>query len=103
MKNLYIFQSIATNQFNENSDIDCLVSFAEEDLFLYTVAYFFLQYALPILFSERLEIIRAFSLNNPYFTETTNISKYNTANYGLEKKNLPVLKVEVELLHQHNI
>ena len=77
IRSLYAFGSAATTDgFNENSDIDFLISF--EDSILpeeYSENYFQLQYKLRELFDRKIDVITERSLSNPYFIETVNKNK----------------------------
>jgi uncharacterized protein len=77
IRRLYAFGSAATaDGFNENSDIDFLISF--EDSILpeeYSENYFQLQYKLRELFDRKIDVITERSLANPYFIESVNKNK----------------------------
>jgi predicted nucleotidyltransferase len=77
IRRLYTFGSAATaDEFNENSDIDFLISF--DDSILpeeYTENYFQLQYKLRELFDRKIDVITERSLSNPYFIESINKNK----------------------------
>ncbi|WP_215225778.1 nucleotidyltransferase family protein [Echinicola shivajiensis] len=69
VKTMYIFGSASTDQFNESSDIDILVSFKEMSIEKYTDNYFNLHEDLEKLFSRKVDLITERSLSNPYFIE----------------------------------
>jgi hypothetical protein len=67
LKTMYIFGSICTNQFNDDSDIDLLNSFKEISIEKYTDNYFYLHYKLEALFNRKIDLLTENSLSNPYF------------------------------------
>ncbi len=74
---LYAFGSaVTTDKFNENSDIDFLISFdnsiSPEE---YSDNYFQLQYKLRELFNRNIDIITERSLSNPYFIASIDKNK----------------------------
>jgi len=72
---MYVFGSVCTGYFNEQSDIDILVSFKELDIEKYTDNYFDLHYKLEELFQRKIDLLTENSLSNPYFIESINESK----------------------------
>jgi predicted nucleotidyltransferase len=76
VKRLYVFGSVVSDRFNEKSDIDFLISFADnisiED---YTNNYFLLHYQLKELFNRNIDIVTERTLSNPYFIESINNTK----------------------------
>ncbi|WP_186755652.1 nucleotidyltransferase family protein [Echinicola salinicaeni] len=69
VKTMHIFGSASTDQFNESSDIDILVSFKEMSIEQYTDNYFNLHEDLEKLFSRKVDLITERSLSNPFFIE----------------------------------
>jgi len=67
VKSMYVFGSICTDKFNENSDIDFLISFENLSVDQYTDNYFELHYKLQDLFKRRIDLLTESSLSNPYF------------------------------------
>lgn len=65
---LFVFGSVLSENFNKNSDIDLLISFADnisiED---YTKNYFLLHYRLRAMLKREVDIITENSLSNPFF------------------------------------
>ncbi len=77
VKRLYAFGSaVSIDSFNEDSDIDFLMSFEEnitpEE---YSENYFQLQYKLRELFHREIDIITERSLSNPYLIASINANK----------------------------
>lgn len=75
VKDMYIFGSVCTNQFNERSDIDFLISFGNLSIEQYTDNYFELYYRLQNLFRRKIDLLTDKSLSNPYFIESIEASK----------------------------
>mgnify|MGYP005845689577 FL=1 len=67
LKTMYIFGSVCTNEFNDESDIDLLISFKEISMEKYTDNYFELHYKLEALFNRKIDLLTENSLSNPYF------------------------------------
>jgi len=76
VKRLYAFGSVVSGKFNENSDIDFLISFADNlSIEEYTNNYFSLHYKLRELFNREIDIVTERTLSNPYFIESINETK----------------------------
>ena len=67
VKFMYIFGSVCTDKFNDNSDIDILISFDNLSIEKYTDNYFELHYKLQDLFGRKIDLLTDKSLSNPYF------------------------------------
>jgi hypothetical protein len=67
VKTMHAFGSVCTNKFNENSDIDLLISFNKLSIEQYTDNYFELHYKLQDLFNRKIDLLTDKSLSNPYF------------------------------------
>ena len=63
---MYAFGSVCTDKFNNNSDIDFLISFKELSIEEYTDNYFDLHYRLQELFNRKIDLLTVNSLSNPY-------------------------------------
>jgi predicted nucleotidyltransferase len=72
---LFVFGSILTNRFNQNSDIDFLVDFDNVDLFEYADNYFDFKYSLQDLFQKDIDLIESKAITNPYFKKNIENSK----------------------------
>lgn len=76
IKRLYTFGSATNNKFNENSDIDFLISFSDNlTVEEYTNNYFSLHYKLRELFSREIDIVIERTLSNPYLIDSINETK----------------------------
>jgi predicted nucleotidyltransferase len=80
VKNLYAFGSICTDKFNDQSDIDLLISFNKMDYGDYADTYFELADQFEILFKRPVDLVTEKSLKNPYFINSINQTK--TLIYG---------------------
>ena len=80
VKSLFAFGSVCTNRFDENSDVDLLISFYPMDFGDYADTYFELADKLELLFRRPVDLITDKSLSNPYFIESVNKTK--TQLYG---------------------
>jgi predicted nucleotidyltransferase len=73
---MYVFGSITTKEFNENSDIDFLISFSNGlSIDDYTENYFALHQKLEDIFNRNIDLLTDNSLSNPYFIDSINQSK----------------------------
>lgn len=76
VKRLYVFGSVVSGKFNEKSDIDFLISFADNlSIEEYTNKYFSLHYKQRELFNREIDIVTERTLSNPYFIESINETK----------------------------
>ncbi len=68
VQTMYVFGSATTDEFNENSDIDFLVSF-QNDIVLeeYADNYFDLLFEMEDIFGRKIDLIAEHTLSNPYF------------------------------------
>jgi len=80
VKNLFAFGSICTDKFNDQSDIDLLISFNQMDYGDYADAYFELADQFEMLFKRPVDLVTEKSLKNPYFINSVNQTK--TLIYG---------------------
>ena len=76
VKKLYAFGSVVSNKFMRDSDIDFLITFAENlTIEEYTKNYFALHYKLRELFDREIDIVTERTLSNPYFIESIDETK----------------------------
>jgi len=80
VKTLFAFGSVCTDKFNENSDIDLLISFIPMDYGDYADTYFELADKFEHLFQRPVDLVTDKSLSNPYFIDS--INKTKTLIYG---------------------
>jgi predicted nucleotidyltransferase len=73
---MYLFGSAATDTFNENSDIDFLISFhSNVTLEEYADNYFDLMFEMEDLFGRRVDLVTENTLSNPYFIRSVEETK----------------------------
>jgi len=72
---LSAFGSVVTENFNEDSDIDLLVSFKPLELGEYADNYFQTAESFEKIFGRRVDLVTDKSLSNPYFVKSVNSSK----------------------------
>lgn len=75
VKELFVFGSILSDKFNENSDIDFVVSFYAEDPIIYAENYFSLKFALENIFQRPIDLLEAKAIKNEVFKEILNRTK----------------------------
>ena len=77
---LYLFGSANTDQFNEDSDIDLLVTFGDVDLFNYFDNYINLKEELEIIFERKIDLVEEKTIKNPVLRRS--IDRNKTLIYG---------------------
>jgi predicted nucleotidyltransferase len=75
VKSMHVFGSVCTDNFNDKSDIDVLISFDTLSVDQYTDNYFDLHYKLEDLFGRKIDLITDKSLSNPYFIQAIEQTK----------------------------
>jgi predicted nucleotidyltransferase len=75
VKIMYVFGSVCTDYFNEESDIDFLISFEKVALEDYSDNYFELYYKMRQLFNREIDLVTENSLSNPYFIKSIGQTK----------------------------
>lgn len=77
---LFVFGSVLTDRFNEESDIDFVVDFDRENITDYFDNYFNLKYALEDLFKRKVDLLEEQTIRNPYLKKSVDQTK--TLIYG---------------------
>ena len=72
---LFVFGSVLTNEFEENSDIDFLVDFSDIDLYDYADNYFDLKTSLEELLGREIDLLEDKAIKNPYLRKSIDSSK----------------------------
>ena len=72
---LFIFGSVLTNRFKNNSDIDLIVDFQGVDLYNYADNYFDLKESLERLFNREVDLLEDKAIHNPYLRQSIDSSK----------------------------
>jgi uncharacterized protein len=75
VKSLYVFGSVLTDRFTENSDIDLIVDIDSNDPFDYADSYFNLKFALQDLFNRPIDLLENKAIKNPYIRQNIDSSK----------------------------
>jgi predicted nucleotidyltransferase len=76
VKSLYVFGSVLTDKFNENSDIDLLVDIDSNDPFECADNYFNLKLSLQELFKRPVDLLENKSIANPFIRQNIDSSKF---------------------------
>lgn len=75
VKALYVFGSVLTDRFNEQSDIDLVVDIDSEDPFDYADHYFNLKFGLQDLIKRPIDLLENKAIKNPYIRQNIDHSK----------------------------
>jgi predicted nucleotidyltransferase len=75
VRTLFAFGSVCTDKFNDQSDIDLLISFYPMDFGEYADTYFDIADKFENLFHRPVDLITDKSLSNPYFIDSINQTK----------------------------
>jgi uncharacterized protein len=80
VKYLYVFGSVITDSFNDNSDIDLVVDIESADPLDYADHYFNLKFSLQDLLQREIDLLENKEIKNPYIRE--NIERTKTLVYA---------------------
>ncbi len=72
---LYVFGSVLTTNFNEESDIDLIVDFKSIEILEYADNYFDFKFKLQDLLKHPIDLLEEKALKNPYFINAINQQK----------------------------
>ena len=75
VRSLYVFGSVLTDKFNDNSDIDLIVDIDANDQFEYADNYFNLKFALQDIFKRPIDLLENKAIKNPIIKENIDRSK----------------------------
>ncbi|WDN88243.1 uncharacterized protein BuS5_01211 [Desulfosarcina sp. BuS5] len=75
VKSLFAFGSVCTDEFNNSSDIDLLISFNPMDYADYADNYFLVADKFEDIFHRSVDLVTDKSLSNPYFIDSVNLTK----------------------------
>ncbi len=67
---LYVFGSILSEAFKDDSDIDLIVDFGQIDLINYADNYFDLKFSLEALFNREIDLLEDKAVRNPYLRKS---------------------------------
>lgn len=77
---MFVFGSILTNRFNDESDVDLLVNFNKSEVEDYFNNFFDLKYALQDLLGSNVDLVEGQTIKNHYLKQSIDASK--TLVYG---------------------
>ncbi len=80
VKHLYVFGSVMTDRFNDQSDIDLIVDIDSKDPLDYADNYFNLKFALEELLKRQVDLLEDRAIKNPFLRD--NIDKSKTLLYA---------------------
>ena len=80
VKDLFVFGSALTADFNENSDIDFIVNIDSSDPMDYADHYFALKFSLEDLLKRPIDLLENKAISNPYLLQQ--IDQTKTLVYG---------------------
>ena len=72
---LFAFGSILTNRFNDESDVDLLVSFNKSEVTDYFDNYFDFKYSLEDLLGRTVDLLEEQTVKNPYLKKNVDATK----------------------------
>lgn len=72
---LFVFGSILTDRFNDDSDVDLLVSFNQAEVSDYFDNYFDFKYSLEELFGRDVDLLEEQAIKNPYLKKNVDATK----------------------------
>jgi predicted nucleotidyltransferase len=75
VKLLYVFGSVLTEKFSDQSDIDLVVDIDSNDPFDYADSYFNLKFALQDLFRRPIDLLENKAIKNQYIRQNIDRSK----------------------------
>ncbi len=75
VKKMFAFGSVLTNTFNEQSDVDLIVSFNQMPVENYADNYFDLKFTLQDILNRHVDLLEEQAIKNPYFLQNVNHSK----------------------------
>jgi predicted nucleotidyltransferase len=80
VKDLFVFGSVLTAKFNENSDIDFIVEIDSSDPIEYADHYFALKFSLEDLLKRPIDLLENKAIKNPFLLQQ--IEKTKSMVYG---------------------
>lgn len=75
VKTLYVFGSVLTTAFDEESDVDFIVDFLPQDVFEYADNYYQLKFGLERILDRSIDLLEEKTIKNPYFREVVEKNK----------------------------
>lgn len=80
VKSLYVFGSILSNEFNDESDIDLIVDFFPISVEDYADNYFEFKFSLQNILKRPIDLLEQKAIKNPYFL--SNVNQHKQLIYG---------------------
>lgn len=80
VRRLFVFGSILTNRFNEDSDVDLIVDFDKAEVKDYFTNFFDFKYSLEDLLGRKIDLLEEQTIRNPYLKKNVDATK--TLIYG---------------------
>lgn len=75
VKRLFVFGSILTGRFNDESDVDLLVDFKKTEISDYFTNFFDFKYSLEDLFGREVDLLEEQTIQNPYLKKSVDATK----------------------------
>ena len=75
VKRAFVFGSVCTDNFNENSDVDMIIAFQKRYFDNYVDNYLSLETELSELLHRNIDLIAEETIQNPYFIQSINQTK----------------------------
>ena len=75
VKTLYVFGSVLTEKFHDESDIDFIVDFESLPIEDYVDNYFDLKFSLEDILKRPIDLLEEKAIKNPYFKQNVNRQK----------------------------
>ncbi|WP_192346623.1 nucleotidyltransferase family protein [Algoriphagus sp. Y33] len=75
VKQLFVFGSVMTTSFNDESDLDFLIDFDKLNIKDFATIFFEFKFALEDLFNRNIDLIEREAIRNPYFKEEVEETK----------------------------
>lgn len=72
---LFVFGSILTDRFNDDSDVDLVVSFNKAEVSDYFDNYFDFKYSLEDLFGREVDLLEEQTIKNPYLKKNVDATE----------------------------
>jgi predicted nucleotidyltransferase len=75
VRKLFVFGSVLTDRFNEQSDIDFVVDFDKDKVDDYFLNYFDFKYSLEDIFGRKVDLLENQTITNPYLKKNIDATK----------------------------
>lgn len=75
VRKLFVFGSILTNRFNDESDVDLVVDFNKSEVSDYFDNYFDLKYALEDILGRKVDLLEEQTIKNPFLKKEVDSTK----------------------------